>query len=368
MSKLSNRVYNFSAGPAALPDEVMQQAQQEFLNYNGMGVSVMEISHRGSEFIAIAEQAEKDLRDLLSVPTNYKVLFLHGGAQGQFAAVPMNLLGGHNKKVDYIYTGVWSKLAIAEAKKYAEVNVAASSETQGFTTIPDFAEWKVTPGAAYLHYCDNETVNGVEFDYVPAISSDTPLVVDVSSNVLSKPLDVSKFGVIYGGAQKNIGPAGMAIVIVRDDLLHQAMPITPSIWNYAEQAEKGSMRNTPPTFVWYMAGLGFQWLKQQGGVTAMANINARKAKKLYAFIDRYPDFYQNKIVPRYRSRMNVVFHLPTEELNQQFCAEAKKAGLFGLKGHYTVGGIRASIYNAISEDAVDALLDFMEVFVKKFRK
>lgn len=360
MSRPNNRVYNFSAGPAALVDEVMLKAHDEFLNYHGMGVSVMEFSHRSAEFDDIAQRAEKDLRDLMSIPSNYKVLFLHGGAQGQFAALPMNLLN-KNKKVDYINTGIWSELAIEAARKYGEVNIAGTSEPQGFTTIPDQSEWKVNSSSAYMHYCDNETINGVEFDYIPDVG-DVPLVCDMSSSILSKPVDVSKFGLIYAGAQKNIGPAGLAVVIIREDLLGDPMPITPPILDYTIQTDRGSMRNTPPTFVWYMAGLGFQWLKEKGGVEKMAEVNARKAKKLYDCVEQYPDFYTCKIEPRYRSKMNVVFQLPTKELDVKFVEEGKKAGLFGLKGHKKVGGVRASIYNAMPEEGVDALVKFMEAF------
>ena len=366
MNKITHRVYNFGAGPAALAEEVMIQAHEEFFNYRGMGISVLELSHRSDAFIAIAKQAEKDLRELMVIPDHYKVLFLHGGGQGQFAAIPMNLLGVR-KQMDYFNTGIWSGLAIEAAKKYGEVNIVASGEKSDFTTIPAQSEWKLNSDAAYVHYCDNETVNGIAFDGIPHVR-EAPLVVDMSSNILSEPIDVNQFGMIYAGAQKNIGPAAMAIVIVKKDLIGRAMKCTPPIWDYAVQAEADSMRNTPPTFAWYMAGLGFQWLKRQGGVKAIAEINRRKAKKLYDFIDHHNDFYCNKIDSRYRSKMNVIFSLPTKELDQKFISEAENAGLFGLKGHQKVGGVRASIYNTMTEQGVDALLNFMDNFVKKNRR
>ncbi|HYW04679.1 MAG TPA: 3-phosphoserine/phosphohydroxythreonine transaminase [Gammaproteobacteria bacterium] len=356
------RVYNFSAGPAALPTEVLEQVRDELLDWHGSGMSVMEMSHRGKEFVGIAEQAEQDLRDLLKVPDSHRILFLQGGATGQFAAVPLNLLGDR-EAADYINTGNWSKKAIAEGKRYCEVNVAATAEADGFTRVPAPDTWKLNPRAAYLHYTPNETIGGVEFHWTPD-SGDVPLVADMSSTILSRPVDVARHGVIYAGAQKNIGPSGLTVVIVREDLLDRADPRTPGVLDWKRNAEGNSMMNTPPTFAWYVAGLVFQWLKKQGGLEAMAEVNKRKADKLYRVIDE-SDFYRNPVEKESRSRMNIPFILADDSLNAAFLSEADEAGLKTLKGHRSVGGMRASLYNAVSEQAVDALIDLMHDFERR---
>ena len=352
-----SRVYNFSAGPAALPESVLAKAQAEMLDWHGAGMSVMEMSHRGKEFMGIAEQAEADLRQLMSIPDNYKVLFLQGGASSQFAMVPLNLMGGTGK-ADYINTGSWSKKAIAEAKRYGEVNIAA--DTSADFTAPRQDSLRLSDDAAYLHYTPNETIQGVEFPYIPD-AGDVPLVVDVSSTILSRPMDVSRFGIIYAGAQKNIGPAGLTLVIVRDDLIGSAAEGTPAMFDYKTHADNGSMYNTPPTFGWYLAGLVFQWLKEQGGLAGMAQINQRKAKALYDAIDG-SDFYANPVDPACRSWMNVPFTLADSALDAAFLEGAAAAGLKTLKGHRSVGGMRASIYNAMPEAGVRALIEFMAEF------
>ncbi len=357
-----SRPYNFSAGPAILPEAVLEQAKAELLDWRGSGMSVMEMSHRGKEFISIAAQAEADLRELLNIPANYQVLFLQGGATGQFAVAPMNLLRGKTK-ADYLNTGQWSKKAISEAKKYCQVNVVASAEATKFTTIPPRQDWQCDPEAAYFHYTPNETINGVEFHQIPDVG-DVPLVVDMSSTLLSRPLDVSKFGLIYAGAQKNIGPAGLTVVIVREDLIGQTLPVTPSLFDYKNQADNDSMVNTPPTYAWYIAGLVFQWLQALGGLEAMAKRNQRKAERLYAAIEQ-SGFYKNPVDPACRSWMNVPFTLPDPALDKPFLAEAKAAGLLTLSGHRSVGGMRASIYNAMPEEGVQALIDFMGDFVRR---
>ncbi|MEW8026353.1 MAG: 3-phosphoserine/phosphohydroxythreonine transaminase [Candidatus Thiodiazotropha sp.] len=354
-----SRVFNFSAGPAMLPEEVLQQARDEMLDWRGAGMSVMEMSHRGKEFMSIAEQAESDLRELLQVPDNYKVMFLQGGASSQFAMVPMNLIRD-NAKVDYINTGSWSKKAIAEAKRFATVNLAATTEETKFTTTPGQSELNLNPGAAYVHYTPNETIQGVEFPYVPETAG-VPLVADFSSTILSRPLDVSKYGIIYAGAQKNIGPAGLTIAIVREDLIGNAPDSTPAMFQYITHSDNGSMYNTPPTYGWYLAGLVFKWLKEKGGLAGMAVINQRKAQALYSAIDN-SDFYANPVSPDSRSWMNVPFTLADSELDGKFIEEAGAAGLKTLKGHRSVGGMRASIYNAMPEDGVKALIDFMAEF------
>ena len=356
------RVYNFSAGPAVLPEEVLTQAQQEMLDWHGSGMSVMEMSHRGKEFISIAQKAEADLRDLLKVPANYKVLFLQGGATLQFAMVPLNLLGD-KKSADYIHTGQWAKKAIGEAKKLGGVNVAASSEANGFTSIPPREQWKLDPNAAYVHYTANETIGGVEFLSIPDVGS-VPLVTDASSTLLSRPLDVSRFGLIYAGAQKNFGPSGLALAIIRDDLFGRAAASVPSMLDYKVHAENESMFNTPPTYAWYIAGLVFEWLKKTGGLTAMAQVNERKARKLYDYIDA-SGFYKNPVARTDRSWMNVPFTLADSALDEDFLKGAKGAGLLQLKGHRSVGGMRASIYNAMPEAGIDALIDYMKTFVSK---
>lgn len=352
-----SRVYNFSAGPAALPESVLARAQSEMLDWHGAGMSVMEMSHRGKEFMGIAEQAETDLRELMGIPDNYKVLFLQGGASSQFAMVPMNLMGSKGK-ADYINTGSWSKKAIAEAKRYGDVNVLA--DTSADFTVPGQDSLQLSADAAYMHYTPNETIQGVEFPFIPN-AGDVPLVVDVSSTILSRPMDVSKFGIIYAGAQKNIGPAGLTLVIVRDDLIGHAADGTPAMFDYKTHADAGSMYNTPPTYGWYLAGLVFQWLKEQGGLAGMAEINERKAKALYSAIDA-SDFYANPVDPACRSWMNVPFTLADAGLDAAFLEGAGAADLKTLKGHRSVGGMRASIYNAMPETGVQALIEFMAEF------
>lgn len=357
-----NRVFNFSAGPATLPVEVLEEVRAELLDWHHLGKSVMEISHRSKDFIALTEEIERDFRDLLNVPSDYHVLFLQGGGRGQFASVPLNLMGERGQ-ADYFCTGIWSELAIMEAQKYGEVNIVASSQDQHYHTIPDAAQWQFNPNAAYVHLVDNETVNGVEFPRIPDVGA-VPLVADMSSNLLSRELDITRFGVCYAGAQKNIGPSGMAIVVVRDDLLGQALPITPSILDYTHQAKARSMVNTPPTFAWYMAGKMFKWLQRHGGLAAMTARNQQKSEALYAAIDG-SDFYLNHIDPRYRSRMNVVFHLADESKTADFVEQAERAGLSALKGHRRVGGLRASLYNAMPMEGVQALIEFMSEFERQ---
>ncbi len=353
------RVYNFSAGPAMLPEEVLQQAREELLDWRGTGMSVMEMSHRGKEFMSIAAQAEADLRSIMAIPEGYKVLFLQGGASSQFAMVPLNLLGS-KKSADYINTGSWSKKAIAEGKRYCEVNIAGSAEY----SVPSQADLRLNPDAAWLHYTPNETIAGVEFPYIPD-AGEVPLVADMSSTILSRPLDVSRFGLIYAGAQKNIGPAGLTVVVIREDLIGDPLPTTPSMFSYRIHADSGSMYNTPPTYSWYLAGLVFDWVKRNGGLEAMARINQRKAQKLYAAIDA-SDFYSNPVEPACRSWMNVPFTLADAALDTTFLAEAGEQGLVTLKGHRSVGGMRASIYNAMPEEGVDALVAFMADFERRY--
>jgi len=357
-----SRVYNFSAGPAMLPQAVLEKAQQEILDWQGSGMSIMEMSHRGKEFMSVAEKAETDLRSLMNISDDYSVLFLQGGASSQFAMVPMNLLRGKSK-ADYINTGAWSKKAIAEAKQYCEVNVAASSEDKNFTYAPAKDAWQLSDDAAYVHYTPNETIGGVEFNWIPE-TGDTPLVADMSSTILSRQIDVAKYGVIYAGAQKNIGPAGLTIAIVRKDLIGQVIDGTPSMFNYQTHADNDSMANTPPTYSWYLAGLVFEWLKEQGGLEAMEKINQRKAQKLYAAIDD-SGFYANPVQKDCRSWMNVTFTLANADLDKTFLEEAVKVNLKTLKGHRSVGGMRASIYNAMPEAGVDALIDFMNDFERR---
>ncbi|GLX86524.1 phosphoserine aminotransferase [Thalassotalea loyana] len=353
-------VYNFCAGPAMLPKPVMAKAQEELVNWQGLGVSVMELSHRSPEFIAVATQAEQDLRELLNIPDNYKVLFCHGGGRGQFSAVPMNLLPKDNS-ADYLVTGSWSKSAVAEAKHYGDINVIeAVEEHNGEKCVTCPTTWGLNPDAAYVHYCPNETVDGIEMFDVPETNG-VPLVADMSSTILSRPIDISKFGVIYAGAQKNIGPSGLTLVIIRDDLLGNARKTTPAVLDYTITAEKESMFNTPPTYAWYLAGLVFQWLKNLGGVSAVEAKNIEKAQKLYQFIDQ-SDFYINTISAENRSRMNVPFWLKDESLNNAFLQQSEDADLLALKGHRSVGGMRASIYNAMPVEGVEALITFMKKF------
>jgi phosphoserine aminotransferase len=356
-------IYNFSAGPAVLPQEVLQQARDEMLDWNASGMSVMEMSHRGKEFMGIAAQAEADLRELMNIPANYKVLFLQGGASSQFAMIPMNLLRG-KASADYVNTGEWSKKAIGEAKKYGEVNVVASGADKNFSYVPAFETWQRNPNAAYLHYTPNETIGGVEFGWIPE-SGDVPLVADMSSNILSRPLDVSKFGLIYAGAQKNIGPAGLTIVIVREDLIGQTVPGTPTMFDYKTHADNDSMYNTPPTYGIYIAGLVFQWLKRNGGIDAMEQTNIAKAKALYDAIDSSNGFYNCPVALSDRSRMNVPFTLKDASLDSEFLKQAEQHGLLQLKGHRSVGGMRASIYNAMPLSGVQALVEFMNQFAKR---
>jgi phosphoserine aminotransferase len=356
------QVFNFSAGPAVLPKEVLQQAAAEMLDWHGSGMSVMEMSHRGPEFISIYKQAEADLRELLGVPANYKILFMQGGGLGQNAIVPLNLLGrkAQPATIDFIQTGSWSSKSIKEARRYANVNVAASGEASGFTSVPPQDAWRRSKDAAYLHVCTNETIDGVEFNFAPD-AGDTIVVADMSSHILSRKVDVSKYGVIFAGAQKNIGPAGLTLVIVREDLLDAALPICPGVFNWRAVAEADSMLNTPPTYAIYIAGLVFAHLKRLGGVEAMEKINIEKARLLYAALDA-DDFYRNRVAPEYRSRMNVPFYLRDESLNDKFLAGAKARGLLQLKGHKSVGGMRASIYNAMPIEGVQALVDYLNEF------
>ncbi|MFP1684492.1 3-phosphoserine/phosphohydroxythreonine transaminase [Alloalcanivorax sp. C16-1] len=355
------RAFNFCAGPASLPSTVLLQAQRDLLNYRDSGMSVMEMSHRDQVIVEMAEKAERDLRDLLAIPDDYAVLFLQGGASSQFAMVPMNLLGDAGT-ADYVNTGQWSSKAIKEARRFCDVNVVASSEDANFTYVPTLSGWKLSDDAAYVHYCPNETIGGLEFDFIPEV--DKPLVADMSSTLLSRPLDVSRFGLIYAGAQKNIGPAGLTLVIVRKDLLGRAGPQVPSMFDYKIHADNGSMYNTPPTFSWYLAGLVFEWLKEQGGLEAMGEINRRKAAMLYDFIDG-SDFYSNPVRPSQRSLMNVPFVLADSALDQAFLDGAFDADLQNLKGHRSVGGMRASIYNAVPELAVEVLVEYMADFEKR---
>jgi phosphoserine aminotransferase len=355
------RVYNFSAGPAALPLPVLEQARDELPDWQG-GLSVMEISHRSKPFIAVAERAEADLRELLAIPDDYRVLFMQGGATAQFAAVPLNL-AADGATADYLNTGHWSERAIREARRFIAIGDAGDEAASGYTTVPDAASVRITPGAAYLHYTPNETIGGVEFPYVPDAGA-VPLVADASSTILSRPIDVSRFGLIYAGAQKNIGPSGITVVIVRGDLLGRARAGTPSVFDYRAVAEAGSMLNTPPTFGWYMAGLVFQWLKREGGLVGMARRNEAKARMLYAAIDG-SGFYANTVAKNCRSWMNVPFRLAKPELDKTFLAEAAAAGLAHLAGHRAVGGMRASLYNAMPIEGVAALVEYMREFERR---
>lgn len=355
------RVYNFSAGPATMPLEVLERAQSELTDWRGSGMSVMEMSHRSKEFVSIAEEAEARMRSLLSVPDDYAVLFLQGGATGQFAAVPLNLAAA-GASAAYVNTGAWSKKAIGEAKKYLDVRVIADEKDSNYSTVPAEGSLEVPAGSAYLHYTLNETIGGVEFPYVPA--SDVPLVTDASSTILSRPLDVSKFGVIYAGAQKNLGPSGLVVVIVRKDLLDRARPETPSALDWTQMAAADSMLNTPPTLAWYLVGLVLEWVEQQGGLAGMAQRNKAKADLLYGAIES-SDFYSNPVEPSARSWMNVPFLVPDAALEKPFVAQAAEAGLSGLAGHRSVGGMRASIYNAMPIEGVQALVDFMTDFEKQ---
>jgi phosphoserine aminotransferase len=353
------RVFNFSAGPAALPEPVLRQAADEMLDWHGSGMSVMEMSHRGKEYMAIHAEAEALLRELLGVPSNYKVLFLQGGAIGQNAFVPMNLLRGRTS-ADYVDTGEWSKKSIKDAKKYCTVRIAATAESSRFTHVPKQSEWKLDPNAAYVHICANETIGGVEYHWTPD-TGDVPLVADMSSNILSRAVDVSRYGLIYAGAQKNMGPSGLTVVIVRDDLIGQALPITPSAFDYKQQADNDSMLNTPPTYAIYIAGLVMKWLKAQGGVAAMEAHNRKKAALLYDLLDA-SSFFTSPIAKEDRSLMNVPFKLREESLDDAFLKGAQARGMIQLKGHRSVGGMRASIYNAMPVEGVQALVAYMKEF------
>jgi phosphoserine aminotransferase len=355
------RAFNFSPGPAALPLEVLQQAHDELLDWRRGGMSVMEVSHRGAAFVEVAAAAERDLRELMSIPSNYKVLFLQGGASAQFALVPMNLTPP-GARVDYIDTGHWSRKAIDEAKRYCDVNVAADAGGK-YTRVPAQSELRLSSNAAYVHYTPNETIGGVEFGYVPQ-TRDVPLVADMSSNILSRPIDVAQFGLIYAGAQKNIGPSGLVVVIVREDLIGNARPYTPKVFDYKAAANEGSMLNTPPTFAWYMAGLVFKWLLAQGGVRAMGERNRLKAETLYSAIDA-SEFYNNPVAHDSRSWMNITFTLRDPALDKIFLSEAAAAHLHGLKGHRVVGGMRASLYNAVPLEGVHRLVEFMRDFERR---
>ncbi len=356
------QAYNFSAGPAMLPRQVLKKIQQELLEYGNSKASVMEISHRGFDFMEIAQRSEKDLRELMHIPDNYKVLFLQGGASAQFSMIPANLLRGKTK-ANYAHTGHWSKKAIAEGRRYCDVNICTDSSSNKYTDIEDFADWNIDPDGAYLHYTPNETIAGLEFDYTPDL--DMPLVADMSSTILSREIDVSKYGVIYAGAQKNIGPAGLTVVIIREDLIGQVVDNQPTLFDYSTQKNNDSMYNTPPTFSWYVAGCVFEWIKEQGGLSVMAKINQTKAQTLYRAIDN-SDFYSNPVASKYRSWMNVPFLLADEKLNELFLERSADANLLTLKGHRSVGGMRASIYNAMPQEGVNALVDFMNNFEKDY--
>ena len=352
--------YNFSAGPAVLPKSVMLRAQAEMIDWHDSGMSVMEMSHRGKHYMSIIEKVESDFRSLFNVPKNYKVLFLQGGAIAQNSMVPLNLLNG--KKANYVVSGYWSKRSYQDALPFGDMSIAASSESIGYTKAPDLQEWKIDSSASYIHFCSNETIHGVEYFDLPSVKT-IPVVADMSSHILSRPVDISQFGVIYAGAQKNIGPAGLTIVIVRDDLLEVASPLTPSVFNWKTQAENQSMINTPTTYSIYMAGLVFEWLIELGGLAAIEKQNIKKAELLYNFIDS-SDFYSNPIDIKNRSRMNVPFRIQNEDLHASFVTGAENLGMIGLKGHRLVGGIRASIYNAMPIEGIQALVDYMKDFEK----
>lgn len=357
------RVYNFSAGPSAVPLAVLERAKEEFLDWQGLGLSVMEISHRSPEYMALVQQIEANLRDLLGIPEDYAVLFMQGGGRAQFSMVPLNLLGD-KQEADYIDSGIWSAMAMTEAKRYCHVNTVASSAPMGYTFIPPHQDWQCNPNAAYLHYTSNETISGVEFFYTPGTS--IPLVTDMSSNFLSCPIEIEKHGLIYACAQKNIGMAGVTFVIIKKSLLGKALPFTPSLYNYKTYADNNSMYNTPPTYPLYFAGLVLEWLQEQGGMVVMAEKNKKKAETLYNYIDQ-SNFYINRVEIKYRSRMNVTFFLPDDRLNATFLVEARAASLIGLKGHALVGGMRASIYNAMPIEGITALIEFMTDFARRFK-
>lgn len=357
-----NRIFNFAPGPATLPEEVLANAGQDLLMWQGLGAGVLEVSHRSAAFMQCYQDAIQNLRDLMAIPANYKILFLQGGAIGQNAAIPMNLMGLGKKgpQADFVVSGMWTQKSIKEAAKYGNARLAASSESDGFHRIPDRSQWDLSPDSAYVHICDNETVGGVEYPSTPDVGT-VPLVADVSSNILSKVIDVRQYGVLFAGAQKNIGPSGLTIVIVREDLIGHALPITPTVFDWKIQAENDSMINTPSTFAIYMAGEVFKWLKKQGGIAVIEKINRQKAQLLYSVIDQ-SSLYVSQVHPDHRSKMNVTFSLKDESLNEQFLAAASQAGLMGLKGHKNVGGMRASIYNAMTLEGVKELARFMQDF------
>ena len=357
-----NQVYNFSAGPAALPSAVLERLKTDLPEFRDAKASVMEISHRGVDFMALAKKAEQDLRDLMSIPDNYRVLFLQGGASQQFSMVPINLLRG-KKIANYANTGHWSEKAIHEGSRYCDVNVCTDSTKNGFTDIEDYSNWMIDPDGAYLHYTPNETIAGLEFDYIPEVGM--PLVADMSSSILSRTIDVSKFGLIYAGAQKNIGVSGLTVVIIREDLMGKVVVQQPVLFDYTTQANKDSMYNTPCTFAWYSAALVFEWLKQLGGIESISKHNKNKSQLLYKAIDQ-SDFYSNNVATRFRSRMNVPFFTPNPELDKLFIEDALNENLLALKGHRAIGGIRASIYNSMSMEGVEALVSFMSDFEKKY--
>ncbi len=357
------RVYNFGAGPAQIPTEVLMRAHAEFFNWNDTGMNIMEVGHRTEDFLEFARNSENDLRELLSIPDNYKVLFLSGGATSQFAMVPINLLA-QKKSADYLVTGIWSEKAAIEAARFCQVNIAATSKGSGFNTIPDQADWQLDPQAAYLYYAANETIAGVEFPFIPE-SGDVPLVADMSSNLLSRPLEISRFACIFACAQKNMGQAGLTIVIVRDEFLGKPVPGMPSMFDYQKHAEQNSMLNTPPTYAWYISGLCFAWLKAQGGLAVMQQRNLEKAQLLYSFIDQ-SDFYLNAVPKIYRSLMNIPFRIKNAALESEFLVQAKQRGLVNLKGHKLVGGMRASIYNAMPRAGVEALIVYMRDFMQRY--
>ncbi len=359
------RLANFCAGPATMPTPVLLQAQDELLDWHGRGLSVMEMSHRSKDYIGITQKAEAQLRSLMAIPDNYKVLFLQGGASLQFSAIPLNLLKGG--RADYLTTGAWSGKAVKEAQRYAklglgEINVVATGKDSSFTDVPAQSDWNLSSDAAYFHYCANETIHGLQIFEPPQVN--VPIIADMSSSILSQPIDVSKFGMIYAGAQKNIGPAGLVIVIIREDLLGQASEWCPQLLNYEHQVDKESMSNTPATYSWYLAGLVFDWLQEQGGVAAIGKINQQKADLLYSTIDN-STFYNNPVAPAYRSIMNIPFTLADSSLDTLFLEQAEKAGLLNLQGHRDVGGMRASIYNAVPIEWVQQLVDFMLAFEKQ---
>lgn len=357
-----SRIYNFSAGPSTLPESVLKIAQQEMLDWRGTGMSVMEMSHRGKHFMSIAAKMKQDLIDLLAIPANYQVLFLQGGASAQFGLIPQNILG-NKAQASFVNTGAWSTAAIKEAAKYCQVHIAATDEANGFTSIPDISTWTLDNNSAYLHYTSNETIHGVEYFSIPDVG-ELPLVCDMSSDILSRPEDISKYALIYAGAQKNMGPSGVTVVIVRDDMLDKASAQLPSVFNYRLQADADSMLNTPATYNWYLLGLVLEWLQQEGGLKSIEQLNIRKSDKLYAAIDA-SSLYSNPVDIRYRSRMNIPFVLADSSLDKLFIAEAEQHGLSGLQGHRIVGGMRASIYNAMPEAGVDALIEFMADFERR---